>query len=157
MTALLPAVRALLQKTRSRPSGVRVCAVAQFDYFSTAFDPLVWTMVVFCKEHSGRQPQLITPENEGGDETNYPSPPKFTFFDDPDVPLGPCGPPAPPGPPGPPGSPGLPPGLLPAPAGGRGRARAENVSRGRSRPRSQSPEPQLTPIPMSDNDNDQSP
>ena len=29
-------------------------------------------MVVFWKEDSGRQ--LITPENEGGDETNYPSP-----------------------------------------------------------------------------------
>ena len=32
-------------------------------------------MVVFWKEDSGRQPQLNTPENEGGDETNYPSPP----------------------------------------------------------------------------------
>ena len=37
----------------------------------------------------GRQPQLITPENEGGDETSYPSPPKC--FDDPDVPSGPSG------------------------------------------------------------------
>ena len=54
-------------------------------------------MVVFWKEDSGRQPQLITPENEGGDETNYPSPPTFTFFDDPDLPFGPCGPPEPPG------------------------------------------------------------
>ena len=28
-------------------------------------------MVVLWKETSGRQPQIITPENEGGDETNY--------------------------------------------------------------------------------------
>ena len=60
----------LLWKTRSRPIGVRVCPVAQFNFFSTA-----WTMVVFWKESVGRQPQLITPENEGGDNTNYPSPP----------------------------------------------------------------------------------
>ena len=45
---------------------------------------------------SARQPQLITHENEGGDETNYPSPPNSSFFDDPDVPFGPSGPPAPP-------------------------------------------------------------
>ena len=89
-------------------------------------------MVVFWKEHSGRQLRLITPQNKGGDETSSPSPPKFTLFDDPDVPLNPPDtPPAPPGPPGPPDSPGLPPGLTPAPspAGGRGRARAQNVSR----------------------------
>ena len=42
-------------------------------------------MVVFWKETSGRQPQIITSVNEGGDETNYPSPPTFTFFDNPDV------------------------------------------------------------------------
>ena len=77
----------LLWKTRSRPIGVRVCPVAQFNFFSTAIDPRAWTMVVFWKENLGRQPQLITPENEGGDETSYPSPPKF--FDDPDVPCGP--------------------------------------------------------------------
>ena len=64
-------------------------------------------MVVFWTEDYRRQPQLITPENEGGDETNFASQPNFTFFDDPDVPFGPCGPPAPPGPPGPSG---LPPG-----------------------------------------------
>ena len=100
---------------------------------------------MFWKEDSGRQVRLITPEDEGGDETSSPSPPRFTFFDDPDVPLNLSDtPPAPPGPP---------PGLLPAPppAGGRGRARAEHVSRERSRPRSQSPEP------LSDNDYDQSP
>ena len=68
-------------------------------------------MVVFWKENLGRQPQLITPENEGGDETNFPSPPKL--FGDPDVPFGPSGPPAPTGLPG---SPGLPPGWPPAPA-----------------------------------------
>ena len=56
-------------------------------------------MVVFRKEDSGRQPHLITPENEGGDETNCPSPPTFTFFDNPDVPFGPRGPPRLPGPP----------------------------------------------------------
>ena len=54
----------LLWKTRSRPIGVRVCPVAQFDFFSTAFDPREWTMVVFWKEDSGRQLRLITPENE---------------------------------------------------------------------------------------------
>ena len=46
-------------------------------------------MVVFWKEDSGRQLQLLTLENEGGDETSSPSPPNFTFFDDPDVPFRP--------------------------------------------------------------------
>ena len=40
-------------------------------------------VVVFWKEDSGRQLRLITPENEGEDETSSPSPPRFTFFDDP--------------------------------------------------------------------------
>ena len=80
----------LLQKTRSRPISVRVCPVAQFNFFGTAFDPCEWTMVVFWKEDSGRQLQVITPEYEGGDETNYPSQPTFPFLDDPDVPFGPC-------------------------------------------------------------------
>ena len=40
----------LLWKTSSRPIGVRVCPVAQFDFFSTAFDPRAWTLVVFWKE-----------------------------------------------------------------------------------------------------------
>ena len=44
----------------SRPIGVRVCPVAQFDFFSTAFDPREWTMVVIWKEDSGRQLRLIT-------------------------------------------------------------------------------------------------
>ena len=74
----------LLWKTRSRPIGVRVCAVAPFDFFSTAFDTREWTMVVFWKEDSGRRLRLITPENEDGDETSSPSP-RFTFCDDPDV------------------------------------------------------------------------
>ena len=101
----------LLWKTCSRPSGVRVCPAAQFKIFGTAFDPRVWTMVVFRKDDSARQPQLITAENEGGGKTNYPSPPNFTFFEDPDVPFGPCRPPpAPPGPPEPPGPRGLQPG-----------------------------------------------
>ena len=65
----------LLWKTRSRPIGVRVCLVAPFNFFSTAFDPRAWTMVVFGQESLGRQAQLITPENEGGANTNYPSPP----------------------------------------------------------------------------------
>ena len=145
---------------RSRPIGVRVCPAAQFDFFSTAFDPREWTMVVLWKEDWGRQLRLKTPENEGGDETSSPSPPRFTFFDDSDVPLDPPDtPPALPGPPGPQDSPGPPPGLLPAPqpAGGRERARAEHAPRERSRSRSQSPEPQLKPIQMSDDDDDQSP
>ena len=52
----------LLWKSRSRPIGVRVCPVAQFNFLSTAFVLRVWTMVVFWKDYSGRQPQLITPE-----------------------------------------------------------------------------------------------
>ena len=48
----------LLWKTRSKPIGARVCLVAQFfHFFSTAFDPREWTMVVFWKEDSGRQPK----------------------------------------------------------------------------------------------------
>ena len=43
----------LLWKTRSRPIGVRLCLVAQFNLFSIAFDPRAWTMVVFWKEDSG--------------------------------------------------------------------------------------------------------
>ena len=76
-------------------------------------------MVVFWKEDSGRQLRLISPKSEAGDETSSPSPPRFTIFDDPDVPLGP--PDTPPAPPGPPHPPGLPPGLplAPPPAGER--------------------------------------
>ena len=66
-------------KTRSSPIGVRVCPVAQLDFSSTAFDPREWTTVVFWKEDSGRQLRLITPENEGGDDTSSPSPPRFTL------------------------------------------------------------------------------
>ena len=119
----------LFWKTLSRQIGVRVCLVAQFKFFSTAFDPRAWTLVVFWKENVGRQPQLITPENEGGDETSYPSPPKF--FDDPDVPSGPSGPPEPPGPLAPPGQPGPPPGWPPdpSPAGDRERVGPRNASR----------------------------
>ena len=122
----------LLWISRSRPVGVIVCLVDLFNFSSTTFDPREWTMVVFWKEDSGRL-RLITPENEGGDETSSPSPPGFIFIDDPGVPFGPSPPTGPPDPPG------LPPGLPPAPppAGGRGRARAENVSCQRSRPRSQ--------------------
>ena len=130
-------------------------------FFSTASDPREGTTVVFWKEDSGRQPKLIFPENEGADETDYPSPlPNFTFFDDPDVPIGPQGPP-PPGalaPPGPSGPPGLPPGWppTPPPAGGK-RARILDPSRERLPQRPSPPEPQLIPIPMSDGDDDQPP
>ena len=96
--------------------------------------------------------QLITPENEGGDETNYPSPPTFTICDDPDVPLGP------PVPPGPPGPPGLPPGWPPpSPAGNRERVGPGNTSRERLPLRPSPPEPQLNPTPMNDGDDDQPP
>ena len=60
--------------------------------------------------HVQYMPLLMIPEIEGGDETNYPSAPRFTSFDDPDVLLGPCGHCVPPVSPGPPGSHGLPPG-----------------------------------------------
>ena len=53
----------LFWKTHSRPIGVRGCPVAQFGFFGTAFDPRAWTTVLFWKENSGRQLQLITPEN----------------------------------------------------------------------------------------------
>ena len=56
----------LLWKTGSRTIVVMVCPVAQFNFFSTAFDPRAWTVVAFWKENLGRQPQLITPENERG-------------------------------------------------------------------------------------------
>ena len=45
-------------KNRLRPIGVRVCLLAQFDFFSTAFDRRAWD------NDSGRQLRLITPENE---------------------------------------------------------------------------------------------
>ena len=141
----------LLWKTSSRPLRVRVCPVAHVNFFKTAFDPRAWTLDVFRKENLGRPPQLITPENEGGDNTNYPSLPNVTFFDDPEVPFGPQGPqpPAPPEPyqpPGPPGPPGIPPGWPPAPspAGGRERVETGNTSRERlhPHPRPSPPEPQ---------------
>ena len=91
-------------KTRSKPIGERVCPVAQLNLFSTAFGPREWTMVVFWNEKSGRQLQLIARENERDDKTNDPSPPNYTFFDDPDLPFGPGGPPAPHGSRGPPSS-----------------------------------------------------
>ena len=115
-------------KTRSRPIGVRVCPVAQFNFFGTAFDPRAWTLVVFWKEDLGRQHQLIALENEEGYQTSSPSPPRFNFFDGPDIPLG---------------APGLPPGWpptlsppAPPPAGKGERVRTGNSSRERSRPRS---------------------
>ena len=70
----------------------------------------------FDPRESGRRPQLITPENGGGDETSSTSPPISTFFDDPDVPLGPWPPGPPPAPPGLPDPPGLPPGWPPSSA-----------------------------------------
>ena len=111
----------LLWKTRSRPIGVRVCPVVQFNFFSSAVDPRKWTLVVFWKGKLARQPQLITPENEGGDNTNYHPPPNVTLFDDLEVPFGPqspqpLAPPQPHEPPGPPGPPGLPPRWTPAPS-----------------------------------------
>ena len=133
--------------------------MAQFDIFSTAFGLCEWTMFVKRKEDLGRQLRLITPKNEGEDETSFPSPPRFTFFDDPDFPLN--SPDTLPGPPGPKDSPGLLTRIAPSSSTcwWERRARTEHVSRERSRqrPRSQSPEPQLKPIPVSDNDDDQSP
>ena len=132
----------LLWKTRSRPIGVRVCRVAQFNYFSTALDPRAWTMVVFWKEILGRQPQLITLEKKGG-ETYYPSPPKF--FDDLDVPFGLRGPQEPPGPP------------APSPAGDGERVKPRSSSRERQPPRPSQLEPQLIRMVVDDGDDDQSP
>ena len=110
----------LLWNARSRPIGVRVCAVALYNLFSTALVPRAWTMVVFWRNFVRYQPQLITPENQG-DNTACQSPHNVTFCDDPEVPFGPVGsqhpaPPEPHRPPGPRGSPGPPPGWLPAPS-----------------------------------------
>ena len=122
----------LLWKARSRPVGVRVCPAAQFNFFSTAFHLREWTMVVLWKEDSGRQPQLMIPDNGGGDETNCPS-------------LGPCVPRGPPGPPGPPGlSPGWPP--APSPSGDRERVRTGNKPRERLHPRSPQLEYHIIPM-----------
>ena len=149
----------LLWKTRSRTIGVRGCPVAKFNFFSTAFDSRAWILVVFWKENLGRQHQLITPENDVGDNTNYPSPPPNTFFDDPEVPFGPQGlqPPARvPEPHEPTDSPGVPPGWPPAPspAGGREEVETGNTLRERLHPRPSPPEPQLIPVPMSDGEDD---
>ena len=46
----------------------------------SAFGPRAWTMVVFWKNDSGRQPQLITPENEGGDENQLSITAKIYFL-----------------------------------------------------------------------------
>ena len=98
----------LFWKTRSRSIGREGLSCSP----SQLFQHRIWSARVdnglrYGKENVGRQPHLITPKNEG-DETSYPSPPKF--LDDPDVPFGPGGSPQSPGPPGPPGQPGLPPG-----------------------------------------------
>ena len=119
----------VLWKTRS---GVRVCPAAQMNFFSTAFESRAWTLVVFWEESLGRQRQLITPENEGGDDTNCPSPPTYIFFDDPEASFGPQGPqppahvPEPHEPPNSPGAPAWPP--APPPTGGRGRVRTGKIA-----------------------------
>ena len=120
-------------------------------------------MVVFWKEILERQSQLITPENEGGDNTNYPPQANVTFLDDLEVPFGPQGaqPLASQEPhqlPGPPSLPGIPPGWPPAPspAGARERIETGNTSRERlhPHPRPSPHAPQLIPIPMSDGEDD---
>ena len=146
-------------KIRSRPIGVRVSFVAQFDFFSTAFDPREWTMVVLWKEDAKGQVRLFFPASEKRYETSSPSQKKKLFlmvgmflmiflthfrrlldFLVRQIHLG-CHQDCP---------------LLSPPAGGKGKARHQNVSRGRSRPRSQSPHPPLKPIPTIDDDDDQS-
>ena len=126
---------------------VRVCLCSPTQLFSAfSFDPRAWTMVVFWKETLWRQPQIITPEHEGGDETNYPLRQPSLMI--PDVPCGPGGPPGSPEPPGPPGpAPGWPPD--PSPAGERVRVGPRKNSRERVPLRPSQPEPQLVPIPMS--------
>ena len=74
--------------------GVRVLSCSPIQLFSTAFDPREWTIVVFWKEDSGRQLQLITPETKEEMRPVFHHHLDFLFFDDPDVPLGPW----PPGP-----------------------------------------------------------
>ena len=120
----------LLWKTRSRPIGVRVYRVAQFNYFSNALDPRAWTMVVCWKENVGRQPQLITLEKK---EVR------------PIIRL--RGPQKPPGPPAP----------APTPAGDGERVKPRSSSRERQPLRPSQPEPQLIPMVVDDGDDDQSP
>ena len=154
LTSLRPAVNPLLGcssgKPLSRQIGVRVCPAARFNFFSTAFDPRGWTMVVFWKENLGRQPHgWLHLRTKEGDETNYPTLPKF--FGDPDVPFGPSGPPGPLGPPGLPG----PPDLTTRMASSSDHLlviekewHLESTSRERLPLRPSPPESQLIPIPM---------
>ena len=148
-TSLRPAVNPLLGCSSGKPVQDQLA-----NFFSTAFDPRAWTLVVFWKEDSGRHPQLITPEN-GGDETNYPSPPTFTSFDD--WAQGTSRTSCTPGPPGPPGvPPGWPP--APSPAGDRERERDPEIHRVSGYFCDlHHPEPQLIPIPLIDGDDDQPP
>ena len=143
LTSLLPAVSALLgyssEKTRSRPIGVRVCPVDQFNSSKTAFDPRAWTLVLFWKESLGRQPVLHHHQNSLSlmllflvvwipvdllnSLVDLPEPPDPPDFQQDCLQLL---------------------HLLVA-----------REQRGRSRPRSPLPERQLTPIPVSDGDDDQ--
>ena len=137
LTSLRPLANPLPEHSFGK-LGVMVCLVAQFNFFSTEFDPRAWTMVALWKEYLERQLQVITLENEGGDNTNYPPPANVTFLDDLEVPFGPQGaqtltPLEPHQPPGPPSLPGIPPGWPPAPspAGARERVETGNTSRER--------------------------
>ena len=91
LTSLHPAVNlsVLLWKTRSRPSRVRVCPAARFDFSALHLTRVHGQWLFFVRMIRDVQPQHVTPENEGADDTSSPSPPKFTFFDDPDVPFRP--------------------------------------------------------------------
>ena len=86
----------LLWKTRSRPIRVRGCPVAKFGFSAPHLIRERGQWLCSGKKKSGRQLQLITLENERGDDTDYPSSP--IFFHDPDALLGPGGTPEPPAP-----------------------------------------------------------
>ena len=114
----------LLLKNRSRPIGVRVCPVAQLNFFSTAFYPCVsgqW----LC---SGKKVWDVSPSwlHLKTEEDIIP----IIHLRQPilslmilDVPFGPSGPPAPPETHESHGFPGLPPGWPPAPSPAGGRER----------------------------------
>ena len=91
-----------------------------FDIFAASGESTAWVLlwkIPFKTQFISSTPHRMCASGH----TNYPSPPHYTFFDDPDVPFEPSGLPAPPEPLQPPRSPGPPPRWRPAPspAGGR--------------------------------------
>ena len=126
-------------ETRSRPLGVRVCPVAQFNFFSTAFNPRAWTVVF---SFHLRQLKLSSMILKFFLVHKVHSPPAH-FLDHHVLPDSPC----------------VPPGWPPAQslAGSRKRAETGSGLRERLHPRPSPPEPRLIPVPMGDGEYDDQP